>query len=95
MIATTPEASLTRPRKRTGAKAAPRTSPEKVKVSIVLSTDVDFRLSVHAAAQRIDRSALVNQILADALRRYVVSDRAKPDDRATPGTEGVSADIAA
>ena len=88
MIATADESVSTKPRKGKAAKAAVRPSPEKVKVSIVLSTDVDFKLSVHAAALRIDRSALVNQVLADALKRYVVSDRGKTAD---PATEVVSA----
>ena len=60
-----------------------RPSPDKVKVSIVLDADVDFRLSVHAAAQRIDRSAVVNRLLADSLKRYVVHDHGKSSDRAT------------
>ena len=69
-----------KPRKRTGAKASVRPAAEKVKVSIVLSAEVDFKLSVASAALRMDRSALVNQILADspALKRFVVQDRAKP-----------------
>jgi hypothetical protein len=68
-----------KPRKRLGAKASIRPSAEKVKVSIVLSSDVDFKLSVASAALRMDRSALVNQILAESptLRRFVVQDRAK------------------
>ena len=88
MIATVDESVSAKPRKRMAAKASARPSPDKVKVSIVLSTDVDFKLSVHAAALRIDRSALVNQVLADALKRYVVSDRGKTADQ---GAEVVSA----
>ena len=83
MITTAEKSVSTKPRKRVAAKAPVRTSADKVKVSIVLSTDVDFKLSVHAAALRIDRSALVNQVLADALKRYVVSDRGKTADQAT------------
>jgi hypothetical protein len=71
-------------RKSKGAKAGTRAGAEKVKVSIILSADVDFRLSVHAAALRMDRSAVVNQVLTDALKRFTVSDRersssAEPD----------------
>jgi ribosomal protein L28 len=88
MITTAEESVSAKPRKRLAAKASVRPSPEKVKVSIVLSTEVDFKLSVHAAALRIDRSALVNQVLADALKRYVVSDRGKTADQ---GAEVVSA----
>lgn len=83
MIATVDESVSAKPRKRVSAKASVRPAADKVKVSIILSTDVDFKLSVHAAAMRIDRSALVNQVLADALKRYVVSDRGKAADQAT------------
>lgn len=83
MIAAADESVSVKPRKRVSAKASVRPAADKVKVSIVLSTDVDFKLSVHAAAMRIDRSALVNQVLADALKRYVVSDRGKAADQAT------------
>ena len=57
-----------------------RPAADKVKVSIVLSADIDFKLSVASAALRMDRSALVNQILAESptMRRFVVQDRAKP-----------------
>ena len=81
------ESISTKPRKRLGAKAPQRTSSEKLKVSIVLSADVDFKLSVASAALRMDRSALVNQILAESptLRRFVVQDRAKPAGEATAG----------
>lgn len=55
--------------KASGKKAA------KVKVSLMLLEDIDFRLTVHAAAMKLDRSELVNQILDGALKRYVVQDR--------------------
>jgi hypothetical protein len=74
------------PRKRLGAKASARPSAEKVKVSIVLSAEMDFKLSVASAALRMDRSALVNQILAESptIRRFVVQDRAKPTSESAP-----------
>ena len=79
------EIASPKPRKRPAAKAPMRTAADKVKVSIVLSADVDFRLSVAAAALRMDRSALVNQILGESptVRRFVVQDRAKPAGEAT------------
>jgi len=85
MSADAEEMTSSKPRKRTGAKAAVRQSAEKVKVSIVLSADVDFKLSVASAALRMDRSALVNQILAESptMRRFVVQDRAKPANEST------------
>lgn len=85
MSAGTEEMTSAKPRKRSAAKAHTRPSADKVKVSIVLSADVDFRLSVAAAALRMDRSALVNQILAESptVRRFVVQDRAKTAGEAT------------
>ena len=88
MIATVDDAS--RPKKSRGGKAQSGKAAERVKVSLVLTADVDFRLTVHAAALRIDRSGLANQILADALKRYRVqdlggSDRAKSPDMAIGG----------
>lgn len=73
------ESTSAKPRKRTAAKAPVRQSSDKVKVSLVLSADVDFKLSVHAAALRLDRSALANQVLGEALKRFVVQDRARPE----------------
>ena len=80
------EATAAKPQRRTtprgskGAKAASRPSADRVKVSLVLSADVDFKLTVHAAAIRSDRSALANQILGDALKRFVVQDRMRPEE---------------
>jgi hypothetical protein len=50
------------------------TSP-KVKATIHLSVEADQRLNVHAAMYRMDRSELVEKLINDHLRRYVVSDR--------------------
>ena len=79
-----------KPRRRMESKAPMRTAADKVKVSIVLAADVDFKLSVASAALRMDRSALVNQILSESptMRRFVVQDRAKP---ASESAEEVSA----
>lgn len=80
MTVDTEESTSPKPRKRPAAKAHQRQAADKVKVSIVLTADMDFRLSVAAAALRLDRSALVGQILAESptIRRFVVQDRAKP-----------------
>jgi hypothetical protein len=67
-----------------GVKSAQRPSADRVKVSLVLSADVDFKLTVHAAALRSDRSALANQILGDALKRFVVQDRMRPEESPEP-----------
>ncbi len=72
--------TTTRGRKGRASKGGIRKQGGKVKASLMLSEDVDFRLSVHAAALRTDRSALANQLLDAALKRFVVQDRGKPDE---------------
>jgi hypothetical protein len=47
----------------------------KVKSTIHLTVEASRRLSVHAAMTGLDRSALVEELIAKHLRRYVVSDR--------------------
>jgi hypothetical protein len=74
------------PRSR-GTKAPNRKSTAKVKASLMLTEDVDFRLTVHAAALRMDRSALANQLLDAGLKRFVVQDRGKPDAGEEPDSE--------
>lgn len=66
-------------RKGRGAKA-PSRKTSKVKASLMLTEDVDFRLTVHAAALKLDRSTLANQLLDAGLKRFVVQDRARPDE---------------
>lgn len=68
------EGQPTKGRKSRAAKT-PSKKVAKVKASLMLTEDIDFRLTVHAAAMKLDRSELVNQILDGALKRYVVQDR--------------------
>jgi hypothetical protein len=56
---------------------SPSRKTNKIKVSLMLTEDVDFRLTVHSAAVRLDRSALANQLLDAALKRFVVQDRGR------------------
>ena len=67
-------------RKRTAGKAAIRPAVNKVKSTIHLSVEASQRLDVHATMMRLDRSALVEKLINDHLRRYVISDRGGPDD---------------
>jgi len=64
-----------KPRKRQSVKAAPRPAASKVKATIHLSVEADQRLNVHAAMMRMDRSELVESLINQHLRRFVVSDR--------------------
>ncbi len=69
------DASPAKTRKRQPAKAANRQSVAKVKSTIHLSVGGSQRLTVHAAMMGMDRSELVEQLIRDHLRRFVVSDR--------------------
>lgn len=79
-----PTPSNGKPRKRSSAKAANRPAASKVKATIHLSVEASQRLTVHAAMLGMDRSELVESLIATHLRRFVVSDRG--------GAEGGSGD---
>jgi hypothetical protein len=64
-------------RKRSAAKAASGQRATKVKVTLHLSAEADKRLSIHSTMLEMDRSELVNKLIDENLRRYVVSDREK------------------
>ena len=66
-------------RKRLAGKAAPKLAVSKVKSTIHLSTEASQRLDIHATMMGLDRSALVEKLINDHLRRYVVSDRGGVD----------------
>jgi hypothetical protein len=51
------------------------------KVSFYLSADVCKRLGVAASMEETDKSTVVENVLKVALKRWVVSDRAKSADR--------------
>jgi hypothetical protein len=62
-------------RKRLAVKTAARQTVAKVKSTIHLSVEASQRLDIHATMMGLDRSALVEKLISDHLRRYVVSDR--------------------
>jgi hypothetical protein len=62
-------------RKRSAAKTASRPAALKVKATIHLSLENSQRLTVHAAMLGMDRSELVESLISQHLRRFVVSDR--------------------
>ena len=70
-------------RRRPAVKAAAGQGAAKVKATIHLSAEADKRLSVHATMMEMDRSELVEKLINDHLRRYVIQDRAKPDGDAS------------
>lgn len=69
-------------RKRTASRAATRPAAVKIKATIHISVEASQRLTVHAAMMGMDRSELVESLINDHLRRYVVSDRGGSDDAA-------------
>jgi predicted transcriptional regulator len=68
-----------KPRKRSGSKPPVRLAASKVKSTIHLSVEASQRLDIHATMMGYDRSALVEKLINDHLRRYVVSDRGGTD----------------
>jgi hypothetical protein len=87
-MADSPESGNGKPRKRSAARVATGQVAGKVKATIHLSIEADKRLSVHATMMDMDRSELVEKLINDHLRRYVVSDRGH-------GGEAASGDVAA
>ncbi len=75
-----PESGNGKTRKRLAAKPAARQSGTKVKSTIHLSVEASQRLDIHATMMDLDRSALVEKLINDHLRRYVVSDRGRSED---------------
>ena len=71
------------PRKRLAAKQATKQTVSKVKSTIHLSVEASQRLDIHATMMGMDRSALVEKLINDHLRRYVVSDRGGQDQAAS------------
>jgi hypothetical protein len=87
-MADSPESGNGKPRKRSAGKVATGPVAGKVKATIHLSVDADKRLSVHAVMMNMDRSELIEYLIHEHLRRYVVSDRGQ-------GGEVASGDAAA
>lgn len=79
-----PDQSSGKPRRRLAAKAAKPQAASKVKSTIHLTVESSQRLTVHAAMMGMDRSELVEQLIKENLRRFVVSDRGgnTPDSEA-------------
>lgn len=61
--------------KRRNATGATRKAATREKCTLLLQPDVSIKLSVAAHLRGLDRSELVNELLAEALRYVVVSIR--------------------
>ena len=66
-------------RKRPASKPANEPSGKKTKVTFHLSREADIRLNVHCTMMDCDRSTLIERLINENLRRYVVSDRGGQD----------------
>jgi len=84
-MAESTEGGTGRPRKRPAVKTPARPAVTKVKSTIHLSVEASQRLDIHATMMGLDRSALVEKLINDHLRRYVVSDRGGQDATANGG----------
>ncbi len=74
----------TRTRRRSTVKITQRSTASKIKSTIHLSVEASQRLSVHATMLGVDRSELVEQLIRENLRRFVVSDRGGPSAAPEP-----------
>lgn len=79
----TPDSGNGKGRKRPAAKPATRQAVSKVKSTIHLSAEASQRLDIHCTMMGFDRSGLVEKLINDHLRRYVVSDRGGQDNAAS------------
>ncbi len=80
------EAGSGKTRKRQVAKPATPQSVQKVKSTIHISIEASRRLDIHATMMDCDRSSLVERLINENLRRYVVSDR-RGSSETGPGEE--------
>lgn len=77
----TATATEAKPSKRRSPKKTPQTSTTpKQKLTLYVTVEASKRLGVHATMLGTDRSALVETLIKDNLKRFVVSERVKPDD---------------
>lgn len=75
-----------KPRKRPAPKPSSPPEVRKLKTTVHLTVEASQRLDIHATMMGMDRSALVEKLIHDHLRRWVVSDRGGPGtDQAEAG----------
>ncbi len=76
-----------KPKKRTTVKSPVKVAASKVKSTIHLSLEASQRLDIHATMMGFDRSALVEKLINENLRRFVVSDRDRGRTEESTGEE--------
>lgn len=75
-----------KPRKRQAVKTANRSAPAKTKLTLYVSGEAAQRLAIHATMTSQDKSSLVESLIREGCRRYVVSDRSRPEEGAGEGS---------
>jgi hypothetical protein len=75
MMEETPGPKARKPRSRPAGKAAAETAVAKVKSTIHLTVEASQRLDIHCAMLGFDRSTLVEKLINDNLREFVVQRR--------------------
>ena len=83
MIQMTESTAPAKSRKRPAVKTSGRPGAPKQKLTLYVSVEAAQRLAVHATMTGSDRSAVIEAMIREQLRRFVVADRAKSTDQAT------------
>lgn len=84
------EGTTAKARKRPAAKTPIPSAAIKVKATIHLSGEADKRLSIHATMMEMDRSELVEMLIIQHLKRWVVSDRGGAESGNSVMTESLN-----
>jgi hypothetical protein len=84
-----------RPSKRRAASQAGRKASDRDKCTLLLDRDTSLKLTVAAHLRGLDRSELVNELLADALKYVVIALRGQSAVSANPGVESTQANATA
>lgn len=81
------EITAAKPSKRRAANASARKTVQREKCTLLLDGDLSIKLSVAAHLRGVDRSTMVNQLLADALRHVIISIRGQSNDSASVASQ--------
>jgi hypothetical protein len=73
--------------KRQSVRQAARKADGRDKCTLLLDADTSLKLTVAAHLRGLDRSELVNELLADALRHVIISLRGQSNGSAIPAAD--------
>lgn len=91
-VANDPTALDAKPTRRRAAKSPKPQAADRSKVSLYLNARTAKLLSVHATMEDRSMSDVVEALIAQHCKRWVVSDRARNADQGDVSQDGVSAD---